>query len=356
MRRLRYVYTPRRRLRSRTRPLAVIFPLALIAGVVLLALWVKGGEGGADTRRSSVLDAGCVTAECLDPAVRRPVAASVVQPPEQIAEPSESQVDADTPAPPITGQAAVVLEEPCGEALYSLNDHSPLPPASLTKIMTAVVTAERSDLSQQVKVDIDGAELSADTDSTVMGLAPGQTLSVRDLLYGMLLPSGNDAALALAEYAGGGVPEFVDLMNQKAVELGLNDTHFSNPHGLNDAGLYTSALDIATLGSVLLQNPDLAQIVGSESYQPAWDGPPVNNINLLIGLYPGAIGVKTGYTDEAGQTIVGAAERDGRRIIVSVMRSQDLFVDASALLDWAFASTRPACNSAGRPASPASGG
>ncbi len=177
-----------------------------------------------------------------------------------------------------------------------------------------------------------------------MGLAPGQRLTVRDLLYGLLLPSGNDAALQLAEHVSGSVPAFVELMNQKAAQLGLEDSHFTNPHGLHDPAHYTSAYDIAMLGAELLKNPDLAEIVRTQTHQPAWDGPELKNINLLLGLYPGAIGVKTGFTDEAGKTIVAAAERDGRRIVVSLLHSEELYVDAPLLLDWAFSSVAPACD------------
>lgn len=226
-----------------------------------------------------------------------------------------------------------------------MNSH--LPPASLTKIATALVAVEQADLSAAVPIQIDGGEFSFATESTVMGLKPGQRLSLRDLLYGMLLPSGNDAALAIAEYQSGGVPAFVDLMNRKATDLGLSDTHFSNPHGLDDPGLYSSALDVAILGAELLRKPELAAIVQARTYQPNWDGPPVYNLNQLPDLYDGVIGVKIGYTDNASQTIVAAVERDGRRIIVSVLGSSNIYGDSIALFDWAFASTRPAC-SAGR--------
>lgn len=316
----------------------------------MLAVWTKAGDGEDGLTGEELLaqQVGCVTADCLPQAV-----APAVQPPQQAG--AGSHLEGELPPPQITGYAAVVLEEPCGYLHYGLNERLSLPPASLTKIMTAVVAAENSDVSEAVTIDISGAELSAATDSTVMGLEPGQTRTVRDLLYGLLLPSGNDAAIALAQHVGGSLQAFVSLMNEKASRLGLSDTRFTNPHGLDDPGLYTSALDIAVLSRALLQHPDLAEIVRTESYQPGWDGEPLQNINLLIGLYPGAIGVKTGYTDNAGQTIVAAAQRDGRRFIVSVLRSQDLFVDASALLDWAFASTEPSCPAAGQP-SPALGG
>ena len=217
-------------------------------------------------------------------------------------------------------------------------------PASLTKIATALVALERADLAETVDVRINGVELSASTDSTVMGLEPGQRMSVRDLLFGLLLPSGNDAAIALAEHVGGDVPAFVDLMNAKVNELGLGDTHFANPHGLDDPDLYTSAFDIAMLGRELIRQPELAAIVRTPTYQPAWDGPPVWNGNRLLNTYPGSIGVKTGFTDEARGTIVAAADRDGRRLVVSVLGSSAIYDDAITLMEWAFTDERSACN------------
>jgi D-alanyl-D-alanine carboxypeptidase len=237
----------------------------------------------------------------------------------------------------VSGRAAAVIEAECGAVLYQMNGRSRLPPASLTKIMTALIVAERADPDDVVRITVNGPELSLATDSTVMGIEPGQRLTVRDLLYGLLLRSGNDAALQLAQYAAGTVPRFVEMMNERAAELGLSDTHFTNPHGLDDPQLYTSALDIARLGGELLARPELAEIVRTRAYQPGWDGPALENMNLLLGFYPGAVGVKTGYTDLAGQTIVAAASREGRTVIVSVLGSTfDIYADAAALLDWAF--------------------
>jgi D-alanyl-D-alanine carboxypeptidase len=246
--------------------------------------------------------------------------------------------------PQVTAPAFAVIEEPCGGILYSQNAHERRAPASLTKIATAVVAREHaSDLSELVDVKIDGAAFSLETDSTVMGLQPGTRMSLRDLLYGLLLPSGNDAAITIAEKIGGDVPTFVAMMNDKAQQLGLKDTHFTNPHGLDDSDHYTSAYDIAMFGRELIRQPSLASIVREKSYQPAWDGPPVWNGNHLVYSYPGTLGIKIGYTDEAQQTIVAAAERDGKRLIVSVLGSQAIYDDAIALFDWAFASDATAC-------------
>jgi D-alanyl-D-alanine carboxypeptidase (penicillin-binding protein 5/6) len=246
-------------------------------------------------------------------------------------------------APNIRGRAAAVIEEPCGALLYGLNADARRPPASLAKMATALVAVERLDLDETLEVRVNSAFLVASTASTVMGLEPGMRLTVRDLLYGLLLPSGNDAAVAIAEAAADNASAFVDLMNAKAAELGLENTHFANPHGLDEAAMYASARDMAVLGSALLAHPELAAMVRTERYQPAWDGPEVWNGNALLDLYPEAIGIKIGYTEKAGQTIVAAAERDGRRLIVSVLGTWDRYADAIALFEWAFAETERAC-------------
>jgi D-alanyl-D-alanine carboxypeptidase len=169
-------------------------------------------------------------------------------------------------------------------------------------------------------------------------------LRLRDLLYGLLLVSGNDAAIAIADHIAGNTPAFAAMMNVLAQTLGLRDTHFANPHGLDEPGHLSSAYDMALLGRALLAQPQLAAIVRTEHYQPAWDGPEVWNGNGLLGNYPGAVGVKIGYTEQAGQTIVAAAKRGNRSVIVSVFSAWDRYTDAAALLDWAFANTQPACD------------
>ncbi len=243
----------------------------------------------------------------------------------------------------ITGQAAAVIEEPCGASLYDYDGQQRRAPASLAKIATALVAVEGADLSEMVDVDVDGAELAVTTDSTTMGLEPGQQLSLRDLLYGLLLPSGNDAAIAIAEHVAGSESAFVDLMNGEVAELGLGDTHFANVHGLDDPGMYTSAYDIAMLGRELMRQPELAVIVGTRIYQPTWDKPPLWNGNRLLYSYPESIGVKIGYTDDAGGTIVAAAERDGRVLIASVLGSAGIYQDAITLLEWAFENVPSVC-------------
>jgi D-alanyl-D-alanine carboxypeptidase len=321
--------------RNSVSPLLII-PAAF--GLALGAFWLisSGGDGGpsgipAEERPSvSVLSASCAPSQ--------PCATSAT-----LAEPTPAPTE-DSGAPPISGLAAVVMEEPCGAVLHQLNGDLRLKPASLTKIATALVAQDHAQLDDLVSIDVNGVDFSLETDSTVMGLEPGQTLTMRDLLYGLLLPSGNDAAIQIAEEVGGSVKQFVQMMNLKVDELGLEDTHFANPHGLDADGHYTSAHDMAVLGRELLKHPALAEIVGSRTYQPSWDGPAVGNLNQLLGFYPGTLGVKTGYTDQAGQTIVAAVEQGDRRIIVTILGDQfDIYYDVSELLNWAFQETESAC-------------
>jgi D-alanyl-D-alanine carboxypeptidase len=339
----RYSYTPRRNgtkarvSRGGGAESGSFLPLALpvvgMLAVVVVIVWMASVAGGSSSCQGA--DCGNKAAVPFGPTATALHASAVPQ-------------ATPTPGPPpqITGLAAAILEEPCGKTVYAFNEHTTYPPASLTKMMTALVAAQNGSMGELITSPIDGGQLSQATDGTVIGLTVGQQLTLRDLLYGLMLRSGNDAALAIAVAIGGGEQGFVQMMNDEAKTLDLKDTNFTNPHGLDDQHLYTSANDIARIGVELLKNPDLAQIVRTQEYTPAsagWDGGPWENIDLILSQYDGAIGIKTGYTDTAGQTIVAAAERGGRTLVVSVMHSGDEYVDAGALLDWAFDNTQPAC-------------
>lgn len=343
----RYTYTPRRGAGAAPRRVASgdaspsYIALAAIVGVaaVVVAIGLLVSGGSAELPQ----DSGCSDANCAPL-----VAGDTVTPtsgttfgPTRSAAPQASP--GDEAAPPISGYSAAIIEEPCGAVVYGVNEALHLPPASLTKIITALVALEQSDPAALVDVTIDGGELSLATDSTVMGVKPGDRMPLMDLVYGLLMRSGHDAAVQIAEYVAGDETSFAELMNAKAQSLGLTDSHFSNASGLDDGGLYTSAYDIAMMGRALLAVPSLAEVVSTRDYQPAWNRGPLENLNLMLNFYPGAIGIKTGFTDNAGQTIVAAADRDGRRLIVSVLHSEDLYVDASVLLDWAFANTPASC-------------
>ena len=238
-------------------------------------------------------------------------------------------------APPSVGaRGAVVMDEATGQVLYGKDERRRLPMASTTKMMTALLALERGQLSQVVRVDVNAAEMP---DSSTMGLTPGERLTLEDLLYGLLLPSGNDAAVAIARAIAGSEPAFVDLMNQRAAELGLADTHFANPHGLDAPDHYTSAADLARLARVALRNPTFAQIVATRHKavrgRATYD---LTNTNPLLGR-PDVEGVKTGHTDQAGSCLVAAFRRDGHRVLTVVLNSPDYVADSLALPDYAFA-------------------
>lgn len=336
MSRRRYLRPPRRG-RPRQREWWLLLPLALVIALVILGSRLPEDGGGLPSFASA-----CPAGDDCAPAAAAAVACVSGGTCDFSQDPPLLASEAAPPA--ITGRAAAVIEEPCGGLLFDLNARQRLAPASLTKIATALVAYEHADLSEIVDVQVDGLELALSTDATIMGLQPGLRLSMRDLLYGLLLPSGNDAAIAIAEHLDARGRAFVGLMNDKVAELGLSDTHFTNPHGLDEPDHYTSAFDIAMLGRELVRQPELAAIVRTQTYQPAWDGPPLWNSNRLVYSYPGSLGVKIGYTDAAGQAIVAAADRDGTRLIVSVLGSSDIYRDAVSLFEWAFASGRSVCS------------
>lgn len=302
------------------------------AAIVSAALAVSAIAAGwaSGTFYDSRLASGCV-GPCSSQAHAESIAPG---PPAPTPEPTPADPDG---FPFVSAKAISVVEGSCGAQIYGRDEHRRMPPASLTKLMTAAVATDRADLTTMITSSVDGSKLYDETGSTIMGLTPGMQLSLLDLLYGLLLPSGNDAAIAIAEGVAGSQEAFVEMMNEKAQSLALEDTHFANPHGLYEDGLYSSAYDMAMLARYVMENPDLRQIVQTPSWQPAWDGPEVWNGNRFLTDYPGADGVKIGYTEESQQTIVASATVDGRRIVAALMRSQDRYTDASRLLDWAFA-------------------
>jgi D-alanyl-D-alanine carboxypeptidase len=239
------------------------------------------------------------------------------------------------PAPSVSAEAAAVIDGESGRLLYDLRAREHRAPASTTKIMTAILALERGDLDRHVVSETDATRMVG---SSVMGLRVGVPISVRDLLYGLMLPSGNDAALEIARAVDGSVPAFVEHMNRKAAEIGLMDTSFQNPHGLDGRQHYSSAYDLALLGRYAMGNAEFATLARARTWHLA---PPSDyalyNGNSLLNLYPGADGIKIGWTRRAGWTLVASAVRDGRRVFVTVLKSNDRDADAAALLDWAYA-------------------
>lgn len=246
-------------------------------------------------------------------------------------------------APPrISGAHAAVIEGSCGRLVYGLRQDDRVPPASIAKIVTAIVAAQKGRLTDQVSIKVNGWDLAVADGSSIAGIEAGMKLTLEELLYALLLPSGNDAALAIADHFGG-LGAFTDQMNQTVRRLGLQNSRFLNPDGRDRDGNYTSALDIGLLGRELMSNPALRKIAGTKTTPASWDGRTLWNTNYLVYGYAGATGVKFGFTEGAKETIVGAAARDGRELFVSVLASDYAYLDSVKLFDWAFVNTRSPC-------------
>lgn len=248
--------------------------------------------------------------------------------PEQIAAQQETKQ-----LPQVTAPAAVLAGGDTDQPLAGKNIHERLAMASTTKIMTALLVVERANLDDTITVSP-----TALVGGSSMGLQAGEIVTVEDLLWGLLLQSGNDAAVALAEHVAGSEAEFVALMNERAVQLGLADTHFVNPHGLDAPEHFSSAHDLWLVAEAAMTYPKFQEIVASQSYVAA--GRTLLNINELLDRYPGADGVKTGTTQAAGQSLVASVTRDGHRSMAVVLGSEDRYADATAIFDHYFASFR----------------
>jgi D-alanyl-D-alanine carboxypeptidase (penicillin-binding protein 5/6) len=239
--------------------------------------------------------------------------------------------------PQPASKAALLMDTATGRVLYQKNSQEELPMASVTKMMTALLVCEAGQLDQVVTISKNAAE----TGEASIWLAEGERLTRSQLLYALMLNSANDAATALAESVGGTEQNFVQMMNQKAKELQLQHTHFCNPHGLNAAGHYSSAYDLAVIARAGLANPMFSKLVSTKSAVIPWAGHPYQralyNHNRLLSLYQGAIGVKTGYTNEAGSCLVSAAKRGNLTLIAVVLHSDNEYGDSEQLLNYGFA-------------------
>ncbi len=222
--------------------------------------------------------------------------------------------------PDIAAKAAVMINASNGQVIYSKNPDMQLPMASTTKMMTALLIIEDG---HNVNDPVTCSQRCADIGESSIYLKAGETLTVEQMLYGLLLPSGNDCAIALAEYDAGSVEAFVNKMNQRAAQLGLTNTHYVTPHGLDEPGHYTSAADIAKLGAVLMTHQKIREIVKHSVYSiPGYgqpDGRTLINTNHLLDKYPFIDGIKTGYTDSAQECIVISAEDHGNEFIMSYL-------------------------------------
>ncbi|MEK3902241.1 D-alanyl-D-alanine carboxypeptidase family protein [Paenibacillus sp. FSL R7-0179] len=233
-------------------------------------------------------------------------------------------------------RAAALIDVTSGRILYSSRGDEPMLIASLTKIMTALVAIENGDITSKVKV---GKNAFAKEGSSLY-LKLGEEMTLKDMLYGLMLRSGNDAATAIAEHVGGSEQGFVYLMNAKAQELNLKNTHFANPHGLDAEGHFSSANDLAVLTAYAMHNPVFKEIVASkektadnpyEKWDYKW-----SNKNKMLRLYEGADGVKTGYTKKALRCLVSSATRDGQQLVAVTLNDGNDWNDHASLLDFGF--------------------
>ena len=235
----------------------------------------------------------------------------------------------------VSAQYACVIDAQTGRVLYEKNAYSPHSMASTTKIMTALVALENSDLNDTVTV----SKNAAGVEGTSLYLKTGEKISMEDLLYGLMLQSGNDAAIAIAEHIAGSTEEFALLMTSRAKNIGAKNTVFKNPNGLDEDGHCTTAYDLALITQQALKNDTFAKIVASKSKTIKNGTQTVTNHNKMLSMYPGCVGVKTGFTKKTGRCLVTAAEREGIKVIAVTLNAPNDWNDHKNMLNYAFENT-----------------
>lgn len=290
--------------------------LKAISATLLCVAIIAGGRGGEA------------------PAAAARVVSSVDEAAKSSAEPTPA---AQTPN--VGAKGAILIDASDGKVLYEKSAHRKQAVASTAKILTALVVLKNSRPSDVVTAS-SRAQLVGDVDALVtqLNLSAGERLTVEQLLYGLLLPSANDAAVALAEHVGGSVGGFAAMMNAEAKELGAKDSNFTNPNGLDDPEQYSSAYDLALFARAAMRKPLFRQIVGTRSHSIPAGGSPggrtLQNRNQLLGRFPGAIGIKTGQTLASGKSLVAAARRGSEERIAVVLASPDPLREAESLLTY----------------------
>ncbi len=254
-------------------------------------------------------------------------------------EPAEYPVNVTkVPAPLLTARGAVVIDADSKTILFQKNPDLKLLPASTTKIMTGLVAIENYDLGQVITID------SVHQTGEVMELQPGEKITVENLLYGLLVQSANDAATVLSQSYPGGQDKFIAAMNDKAESLGLTNTHYTNATGLDAYDHYTSAHDLALLGAQAMQNPTFKKIVGTQGISVSdidnTMSHDLETIDKLLGQVPGLSGIKTGWTELAGECFVSYVSRDGHDLVTVVLGSGDRFGETVSLIDWSYSNHR----------------
>ncbi len=251
--------------------------------------------------------------------------------------PPQRSVNASVQAPSVSAEGAVLVDGSSGRVLYEKNSDKRLYPASTTKIMTALVTLETLDelgLGPDSKVIVPVEAVGVEGSS--LYLKAGEKLSLEELLYGLMLQSGNDSAEAIAVCVGGTRETFVEKMNLKAEQLGCSGTHFVNPSGLFDENHYTTAGDLAIIAAEAMKREDFREIVGAQKWASEETDRSFVNKNKTVFNYEGGNGVKIGFTKKSGRTLVASAEREGKELIAVVLRDGNWFNDAYALMDYGF--------------------
>lgn len=238
--------------------------------------------------------------------------------------------------PQVSALAAILMDRDSGRILWSREACRRLPIASTTKIMTALLALESGREEDVVTV----SPAAASTEGSSIWLEEGERKTLGELIYGLMLRSGNDAALAIAEHIGGTEQNFVAMMNDRAAALGAVGTHYCNPHGLPDSSHYSTAYDLGLITCRALQNERFRRIVSTPAWTISWPGHPwdraMSNQNRLLELYPGGDGVKTGWTRAAGRCFVGSATRKGWQLVCVVLNAPQMWEDAALLLDYGF--------------------
>ena len=230
----------------------------------------------------------------------------------------------------VSAESAILIEASTGRVLYEQNAYQQMPMASTTKIMTAIIALENCDVDETVVV----GQNASGVEGSSIWLSVGETMTLSDMLFGLMLASGNDAAVAIAEHVAGSVEDFTVLMNKKAQDIGAYNTNFVNPNGLPADGHYTTAYDLALISAYAMQNVYFCEIVKTQYKTISWEGHEwnrvVKNKNKIIWNYDGGNGIKTGYTDDAGRCLCAAANRDGMQLVSVVLSAPDMFNDCMA--------------------------
>lgn len=241
----------------------------------------------------------------------------------------------------ISAHSAILFEPETKTVLFEKNSESAMSMASTTKIITAITAIENGKLDDIVSV----SKYAADVEGSSVWLEEGEKQTLKDLLYGLMLSSGNDAAIAIAEHISGSCEEFAKLMNYTAQKAGATNSSFKNPSGLDEEGHYTTALDMAKLTAYAYKNEIFKNIVSTKEYQMPWEGHQWNrtlkNHNKLLKIYDGCIGVKTGFTKKSGRCLVSSASRNGLQLIAVTLKAPDDWNDHIKMLDYGFSTIYP---------------